>query len=123
MSELFDDIEIDENETDQAKVHQDLMGKLRKTQKQMQANVLTTGNKSSEPGGDNEGYTVICLPKCKGVHLFHKECIHQQFLHKTGDFITCAVCETIYGIRVGSMPDGQMTWRLVNSACQGYEGS
>jgi len=35
LCELFDDIEIDEDEKDQAKVHRDLMEKLRKNQKEL----------------------------------------------------------------------------------------
>ena len=98
------------------------MDKLRESQKQIIQNMQTTGNKSGDPNGDDEAYQVIALPKCKGVHLFHKECLHQQFKHQKGDFITCSVCETLYGTRIGGMPDGTMTWGLKKQSCQGYEG-
>ena len=36
--------------------------------------------------------------------------------------IKCAVCETIYGVRVGEMSAGTMTWRTKNMALPGFEG-
>ena len=121
LSELFDDIEIDENEQDEAKVHNDLLQKLQENQKTLLLNLQTTGNKCGAGGTDAEGYQTIALSRCKGNHLYHKECLHNQLGNAKGDFIKCAVCETTYGIRVGEMPDGVLSWKLTTEACQGYE--
>lgn len=68
-----------------------------------------------------DDYQVIILPKCKGIHLYHKECLLQQLNSSSnntnGEFIKCAVCETTYGKRVGEMPDGEMEWRICNDKC------
>lgn len=88
------------------------MVKLRDHQLQLLKNLETTGHKVADAGGDDENYEVIGLPNCKGVHLYHKECLLQMMKSNKEDYIKCAVCETNYGIRVGSMPDGTFRWSL-----------
>jgi deltex-like protein len=71
-----------------------------------------------------DSFPVVALSNCKGVHLFHKECLVNQYASsggKEGDFIKCAVCETTYGVRIGQMPDGEMKWRTTNVSCPGFE--
>lgn len=55
--------------------------------------------------------------------MFHKPCLKNQLEHSKGHHIKCAVCETIYGKRIGEMPPGTMTWRTTNHNLPGYEGN
>lgn len=71
-----------------------------------------------------DSFEVVQLSNCKGIHLFHKECLVNQYMAsggKHGDFIKCAVCETTYGVRIGPMPDGTMSWRTIKYQCPGHE--
>jgi deltex-like protein len=66
----------------------------------------------------SDGRTVVHLAKC-GTHYFHENCIAASF--KPG-FISCPVCQTIYGIRTGTQPQGTMTHRTSNSErLSGYD--
>lgn len=64
---------------------------------------------------------------CDGSHAYHKPCLI-QCLDKTHGFIKCAICNKIYGVRKGNMPNGTMKIRKLpiqnNEGLQleGYEG-
>lgn len=66
--------------------------------------------------GFDDGRTVVHLSKC-GSHYFHENCIAASF--KPG-FITCPVCQTIYGIRTGTQPKGTMRVTITNERLSGY---
>ena len=114
MCETFHDITVDDDNGDKVAIHRELMKQLCKYQKELLENAAEW----------QDGYEVIGLPECRGVHLFHKACLNQQMTSGNGEFIKCAVCETTYGKRVGDMPDGTMKWVLCEDKadkCQGYE--
>lgn len=60
---------------------------------------------------------VVHLSKC-GAHYFHESCIAASF--KPG-FVSCPVCQTIYGVRVGTQPKGTMRVNTNNSPLPGFE--
>lgn len=65
-----------------------------------------------------DGRRVVHLSKC-GTHYFHENCIAASF--KPG-FICCPVCQTIYGVRVGTQPKGTMKVSTSNGhPLPGYE--
>ena len=94
MCPLFDTIE-DENGPD-------LMKSIIETQNKLHENIVS---------GSLKDYEVVGLPHCKGIHLFHKECLLNQFNSAKQEFIKCAVCESTYGVRTGDMPHGIMKWK------------
>jgi deltex-like protein len=62
--------------------------------------------------------SVVHLSQC-GTHYFHENCIAASF--KPG-FISCPVCQTIYGIRTGTQPKGTMKHTTSSSEkLAGYE--
>ena len=61
--------------------------------------------------GFGDGRAVVHLSKC-GSHYFHENCIAASF--KPG-YISCPVCQTIYGIRTGTQPKGTMKVTTSNS--------
>lgn len=97
------------------------MSTLQKYQQKVLNNFKKTGNKvGNQVGGDKDAYEAIILPRCKGVHLFHKTCLDGWQQSKGGEFLDCPVCQTIYGIRTGAMGDGTMEWQLIGNVCEGY---
>ena len=60
---------------------------------------------------------VVHLSKC-GKHYFHENCIAASF--KPG-YVSCPVCQTIYGIRTGTQPKGTMDYSTSSSKLPGYE--
>jgi len=63
---------------------------------------------------DFEMDTVSCkqiaiqLCKCRGEHFFHTECIARYLAPKR----KCAYCGVIYGVEIGTQPDGTMSVRF-----------
>lgn len=57
---------------------------------------------------------VVKLGSCDYFHAFHADCINNHFnaTSNGNEFYKCAVCSKIYGVRVGTMPQGIMTWKL-----------
>ena len=68
----------------------------------------------------DEAGEFVRMGKCKG-HAFHRQCLALQM--GAGSSIRCALCGTAYGLRTGSMPPGEMTWRLrpYGKPCEGFE--
>jgi len=60
---------------------------------------------------------VVHLSKC-GTHYFHENCIAASY--KPG-FVSCPVCQTIYGIRTGTQPKGTMKSSTSSEGLHGYE--
>jgi len=110
--ELYE-IETNEEETDAEKMHAETMEKVSKAHDEF---------KKTGPSG------IVGLGNCKGIHLFHKECLIHQYKNSGGSesdnhFIKCAVCEVTYGVRSGPMPDGVMNWRTLKGVqCAGHYG-
>lgn len=65
---------------------------------------------------------VVRLGKCVGHH-FHRDCI-RQCKQGTSDqaFIKCPLCSTIYGVRRGNQPDGEMKIYTIEQPCPGFPG-
>lgn len=61
--------------------------------------------------------TIVRLSRC-GKHYFHENCIAASF--KPG-FISCPVCQTIYGVRTGTQPRGTMNTSKSSTRLSGYE--
>jgi len=61
------------------------------------------------------------MSKCTD-HCYHKECLDRQLNGK--DNLRCAVCSYIYGVLIGEMPPGLMTWYLEKhkGMLDGYPG-
>ena len=60
----------------------------------------------------------IILSKCDD-HFYHIECLINYIQGKSG--FKCAICQKIYGIIIGIMPEGVMTARLEEKIhCDGY---
>jgi len=60
---------------------------------------------------------VVILSKCSN-HFFHKECVERLMDKQTG--FKCPLCDTIYGILTGDMPDGKMSDKVRSFNCAGY---
>lgn len=69
---------------------------------------------------------VVKLPLCEGVHPFHKECLVNQYKSVGKEnYLKCSGCNKIYGVQMGNMPPGTMSWRtepFPNFRLDGYSG-
>eukprot|EP01090_Pellita_catalonica_P021116 TRINITY_DN7821_c0_g1_i1.p1 TRINITY_DN7821_c0_g1~~TRINITY_DN7821_c0_g1_i1.p1 ORF type:complete len:542 (-),score=75.08 TRINITY_DN7821_c0_g1_i1:22-1647(-) len=78
-------------------------------------------NEDAMETGQEEHDQIVLLQKCQG-HYYHLNCIIHCF--KNG-FLQCPCCNAVYGVRIGTMPEGTMrVKRLPESelALGGYEG-
>lgn len=66
---------------------------------------------------NGDGRAVVHLSRC-GSHYFHENCIAASF--KPG-YVSCPVCQTIYGIRTGTQPKGTMDYSTGATKLAGYE--
>eukprot|EP01089_Gocevia_fonbrunei_P021728 TRINITY_DN8542_c0_g1_i2.p1 TRINITY_DN8542_c0_g1~~TRINITY_DN8542_c0_g1_i2.p1 ORF type:complete len:302 (-),score=43.80 TRINITY_DN8542_c0_g1_i2:97-1002(-) len=57
---------------------------------------------------DSDEDSIVKLSKCT-AHYFHPDCI--VHCYKSG-FLQCPICNTLYGIRVGNMPNGTMNVKI-----------
>lgn len=79
--------------------------------------------KQQEMLGDHDLITVIKFGKCAG-HYYHKDCADMLLGDK--DSFKCPVTSRIYGVLIGEMPSGRMSWCLIEPgqySCAGYECS
>lgn len=60
----------------------------------------------------NDMMTVVKLGSCDYFHAFHADCVSNHFdaTSEGNKFYKCPICMKIYGVRVGAMPKGTMTW-------------
>lgn len=114
----------------QFEVDPDLVARCKKATAWKNVSVATLAKEDKEHGPGNESKCVICydtfneadraivhLSKC-GKHYFHENCIAASF--KPG-YVSCPVCQTIYGIRTGTQPKGTMDVATGSSRLPGYE--
>jgi len=60
---------------------------------------------------------VVALSACVGEHYFHRECIVHCYKNK---FLQCPICSTVYGIRVGTQPEGTMVVKRSGEVLEGH---
>ena len=85
MCELWDDI------SDSTNLWQDLI----KYQENLQNSIANNANFLTS-------YQPVAMNKCAGIHLYHKDCLLNQYNSQKGNFLKCAVCESTYGVRFGT---------------------
>lgn len=61
----------------------------------------------------NSQYPTVCLVRCN--HYMHLNCLNELIINTQNDkqtnlFIQCPICLAIYGKKIGSQPNGSMTW-------------
>ena len=60
---------------------------------------------------------VVILSKCSN-HFFHKECVERLMGAQSG--FKCPLCDMIYGVLTGDMPNGKMLDKVRSFSCAGY---
>ena len=86
-------------------------------------NIISEYIKNNKLKDDFDSYysqeiDTIILSKCED-HFYHIECLLNYIQGKTG--FKCAICQKIYGIIIGNMPEGKMIARFDEKThCSGY---
>ena len=66
---------------------------------------------------------VIKFSKCAD-HYYHKECANMLLGDKA--HLRCSIWSFLYGVNIGDMPAGKMSWKCLHpgeAPCEGYEAS
>lgn len=66
---------------------------------------------------DEADDVIVRLSQCQG-HYFHRDCIVHCF--KSG-FLQCPICNVVYGVRIGTMPEGTMNVSTSGPSLSGFE--
>jgi deltex-like protein len=87
-------------------------------------------NDNAKPNAQNNNKTekcTICLEELQSIssikvlnkcgHSFCTECIDEYFAKVKK---SCPVCNTIYGLSMGTQPDGTMRWETINQIVPGF---
>ena len=61
---------------------------------------------------------MVRMSQCDN-HYYHEDCLANYFKSSKGNYVECAICTKIYGIRCGNMPYGTMKVQLINAQCEG----